>query len=118
MEPAPGAGLPQQWFAPGPEVRTLADEITRHAVYVEVVVAEKAHKRGAVALHWTGYQLLKGECRVASMLLAPFEPRVSREESALRLALEAQRFRVRWDFLAARGDAGPASPAGTPKLSA
>ncbi len=97
-----GLRVAQQWFVPDAAVHKIAEDIVQHAAFIHVVVQEKSHKRGSAALEWSGYQLQKGEGRAPSMLLAPFEPRLTKEESAVRLALEASRFRIRWDFLANR----------------
>ena len=66
---------------------------------------------------WVGVRVRKGGCKVDDLLLDPFAVRLTREESAMRLALEATRLRVRWDFIAARvpsADAHAAAPGRVP----
>jgi hypothetical protein len=93
-------------FTPDAEVLKVYTEVLTHGLFVKVVVRNlvvRGSRDGRVtADRWRGYQLQKACGSFSDFVLAPFEARVTREECALRLALESCRHRVRWDFFAAR----------------
>ena len=84
----------------------MLNDILAHAVFEQATSWNRWRRPSrafAVAGRaWVGIRIRKGACKVADLLLDPFAVRLTREESAMRLALEATRLRVRWDFIAAR----------------
>lgn len=103
-------------FRPDDELAKVFDDILLHAVFDQVSVGNRwrrPRRVSLVAAHaWVGYRLRKGSCRMSGLLLDPFAVRLTREESAMRLALEAQRWRVRWDVIAIREPGADAVSAG------
>ncbi len=96
----------QALFAPDSVVAAVAADIVEHAVFEQATALNRWRRPSrafAVAGRaWLGIRLRKGGCKVADLVLDPFAVRLTREESALRLALEATHLRVRWDFIAVR----------------
>jgi hypothetical protein len=98
------------WFTLEPATQMVVDNILKFAVFDQIVVfgyptnqrRTSTMARGAGAQPWMAYKLRSGQLRPKYYMLAPFEARGSREESATRLALEAQRLGVPWNALAVR----------------
>ncbi len=104
------------FFSPDKDLQVVVADILENAAFEQATARNRWRRPSrsfAVAGHaWVGYRLRKGTCKLAGLLLEPFSVRLTREESAMRLALEATRWRVRWDLLAARRPGADAVPAG------
>jgi hypothetical protein len=93
------------WFVPEDSTCAIAADVVQFGVFREVTARKRitGADTSVVAKRWTAIQLQRVECST-ELVLAPFDARVTKEESAVRLALEAQRLGVTWDSLAARCD--------------
>lgn len=98
------------WFQLEPSMQMVVDDILQFASFDQVAVSgypTNQRRTSIIARRvgaplWMAFKLQHGLVRPKQFMLAPFEARGSREESAVRLALEAQRLRVPWDALAVR----------------
>ena len=109
------------WYRPSREVEVVAQQILERAAFDKVTVKNRGMRNesrwSVIRSHrWTGYRLRKSGSNPDKLpALAPFEVRVSREESALRLAIEATVSGRSWRNLAALRStrkAPPPQPAG------
>lgn len=104
-----GASLQPEhtWYVPTPQVSAVAKQILEQGAFDKVTVNNRGMRkesRGSVvrAQRWTGFRLRKAAGnRDKLVALAPFEVRASREESAMRLAIEADASGRSWRQLAA-----------------
>lgn len=102
------------WFTPTASVQRAVDDILARGVFEKVTIKNRGLRegsRGSVvrAKRWTGYRLQKAATTRHKLSLAPFDVRVSREESAVRLAVEADETGKPWYRLAAVRSGTPAA---------
>jgi hypothetical protein len=100
------ASRPVAWFIPDEAVQRVASEVLEAGLFVPASTVSqwfrKKQPSSCVRVRWTGFKLKARPLTSQTFALDPFEARVTKEESAVRLALEAQRLGVRWDDLAVR----------------
>ncbi len=106
------------WYAPPAAVQLVAQDVLARGLFEKVTLKNRGNREGSRrsvvrSSRWTGYRVQKVAGTRHKLSLAPFDARVSREESALRLALEADVSGKAWYRLAvARIGSGAASQPG------
>lgn len=93
------------WFVPDESVQRVAREVLEAGLFVAAPATAQWFRdqpNSGACLRWTGFKLQPRSHTTYTFVLSPFEVRVTKAESAVRLALEAQQLGVCWDTLAAK----------------